>query len=343
MNVNPLRVLFSMEYRFQNDWTSGKTGSRKGISNGISDLWNLYLYSSLFLATAAAGMAFISCLLQGIGFSWACGAVLSLVVFSVYNLNRKTDMTEDSLNHADRFRVTSRHGSLLYFCALGAYALALGISAFHGLLPLVSCGIPLVFGLFYSLPLLPRGCRYRRLKEVPLVKNFVVSVAWGFSFSFVPVSLSQAPAGKETLIVFLFIFSWTFIASVLPDIRDSRGDEAAGVRTVPVILGAGATEFLLVFFNVVIGVCILAVSIGTLGMGSLVILSSSLAYSHGCILLINRVTDKNFLCDVLSDGQVHCDRTPRTRPLPGTLLPLHPACSRVLEVRVKQQRYIPSP
>jgi 4-hydroxybenzoate polyprenyltransferase len=269
----------------------------------MKELWHFYLYSSLFLATAAVGMAFISCLLQGLDFSLTIAAVLSLVVFSVYNQNRKTDMTEDSLNHGERFHVTSGYAKFLYGAAIAAYGIAFVLSALHGLLALATCSIPLVCGLFYSLPILPRNCGYRRLKEIPVGKNLVVSFSWALSFSLLPVMLSGTVPGIHTLVVFFFIFSWTIIASVLPDIRDCTGDAAAGIRTIPVIIGARRTELFLTAFNILSGLSILHLGRGVLSGPGLWTIGISLAYSQGCILLINRGWNNNFTCDVISDGQ----------------------------------------
>lgn len=276
---------------------------RNELSCGLKDLWYFYLYSSLFLATAAVGMAYVSCLLQQLDFSLNIAIVLSFVVFSVYNLNRKTDTTEDSLNHCERFRVTSQYAKFLYWGALATYAIAFLLSAFQGFPALAICSIPLICGLLYSLPVLPRWLGYQRLKEIPVVKNLVVSFSWALSFSLIPVVLSGAVFGVRTMIVFLFIFTWTVVASILPDIRDRVGDAATGIRTIPVLIGAGKTELILTVFNMLSGFLVLALGNGILSGPGFWTAGVSLAYSQGCILLVNRGWDNNVACDVLSDGQ----------------------------------------
>ncbi len=63
------------------------------------------------------------------------------------------------------------------------------------------------------------------------------------------------------MIVFLFIFCWTFVASVLPDIRDRSGDSATGVATIPVLVGVERSRIILTVINISAGVIILVMGI----------------------------------------------------------------------------------
>ena len=268
------------------------------------ELFQFLVFSSLYLGMAAAGMAWCSCTLQGIPCSVPVMLVLSLVVFSVYNLNRKTDQAEDALNHERRFSFTSRFERPLFAAALGAYAFAAGIALVSG--ALFACGvvmIPLICGILYSVPIFPQGAKVRRLKEIPLVKNILVSLAWGATFAMVPVALSGLSADLNTLLVFFFIFFWTFIASVLPDIRDMKGDAQVGVVTIPVLLGVTRSRVLLTAINVVAGIGIMTLAVRTQSPAAIGLLIGSLAYSQCCILAIHRSGSSDFLCDVISDGQ----------------------------------------
>ena len=55
-----------------------------------------------------------------------------LVPFSVYNMNRKTDEEEDSVNHPGRYKFTKRFEKPLAYGALVAYALAVLIAVPFG-------------------------------------------------------------------------------------------------------------------------------------------------------------------------------------------------------------------
>ena len=265
--------------------------------------WEFFLYSSTYLGAAAVGMAYISCLIQGAGFSLPVATTLGLVVFSVYNLNRKTDEAEDALNHANRHRITSTFSHPLLGMAVAAYMAALCIAGLSGPAAIAVAVLPLAAGLVYSLPFLPKVSGYRRLKEIPVCKNLVVSFAWGFSFSLLPVTMLGIEPGPASLLVFTFIFCWTFIASVIPDVRDRAGDAATGVLTIPVLCGVKGTRVLLTAFNLLSAIILAILGTGLLSAGSAAVIALSLVYSQGCILAIGQTHHDGFICDVVSDGQ----------------------------------------
>jgi 4-hydroxybenzoate polyprenyltransferase len=276
---------------------------RCNISARIRNYGEVLLYSSLFLGIAAAGMAYTSCFIQGISCTGDIAVVMFLIVFSVYNLNRKTDEAEDALNHERRFRITKKFERHLFIAALGAYLIALIIAAFHGLAAFCVVSIPLVSGIFYSVPVLPKWCGYRRLKEIPVMKNLVVSTAWALAFSLVPVYLGNSAPGAGSMIVFLFIFCWTFVASVLPDIRDRIGDSATGVATIPVLVGVARSRSILTLLNISAGALILILGSSVIPVPACAIIVASLVYSQACVISIDRTTRNDLLCDVISDGQ----------------------------------------
>jgi len=276
---------------------------RDTLFSRIREYAEFLLYSSLFLGAAAVGMAYTSCFIQGISWSSHIAVVMFLIVFSVYNLNRKTDEAEDALNHERRFRITKKFERHFFIAALGAYFIALIIAAFHGIAAVCVVMIPLISGIFYSVPILPKWCGYRRLKEIPVMKNLVVSISWALAFSLVPVYLGASAPGAISMVVFLFIFCWTFVASVLPDIRDRSGDFATGVATIPVLVGVARSRVILTIINISAGSIILLLGSTVIPMQAIAVILTSLGYSQVCIISIDRTTKNDLLCDVISDGQ----------------------------------------
>lgn len=279
------------------------SGIRSTFFSRLREYGEFLLYSSLFLGISALGMAYTSCFIQGISWTIPVAAVMFLIVFSVYNLNRKTDEAEDALNHERRFLITKKFEHHFFFAAVAAYLIALVIAAFHGITAFIVVMIPLVSGVFYSVPILPKWCGYDRLKEIPVMKNLVVSTAWALAFSLVPVYLSASAPRAATVVVFLFIFCWTFIASVLPDIRDRRGDSAIGVATIPVLIGVARSRYILTIINISAGAVILIPGSIFVPLPASAIIIASLGYSQACIISIDRTMQDNLLCDVISDGQ----------------------------------------
>ncbi len=273
------------------------------VTSRAEQIWEFILYSSLFLGCAAAGMAYSSCFIEGIPFTIPIALILSLVVFSVYNMNRKTDEAEDALNHEKRYRVTKRFENHLFTAAIVAYGLAIAIAIPYGAPAVILAIIPLLSGIVYSVPILPKTWKYQRIKEIPVTKNLVVAGAWATSFSLLPIYMNNLTPGITSIVVFLFIFSWTFIGSVLPDIRDRIGDAATGMETLPVRIGVKKSRYLLTGMNVFFGTAIFFLGSSILSLESSIVLICSFAYSQVCIECIDRTQYNDLLCDVISDGQ----------------------------------------
>jgi 4-hydroxybenzoate polyprenyltransferase len=98
-------------------------------------------------------------------------------------------------------------------------------------------------------------------------------------------------------------FLWGFMASMIPDIRDKAGDTRAGVRTIPVIFGEERTKTLLTQALLVLGLPAVLFSFLFLPPFTTVLLIAANVYSHGCVYLLDRIRIRDFVADVLSDGQ----------------------------------------
>jgi 4-hydroxybenzoate polyprenyltransferase len=268
----------------------------------LTEFLNAIKFSSLILALTGGAGIYASCFIQGIPCTPALVVIMVLVSFSVYNLNRKTDEKEDEINHKERFLFTKKFEKHLFYAALASYAIALGICSFLGPSALLVGLIPLVSGILYSVPLLPKTWHFHRLKEIPLMKNLLVAGAWALTLSLLPVYANSLLLGIPVLLTGLFFFNYVFMASVLPDIRDREGDAQVGVYTIPVILGVRKTEALLTGVTLLIGCGILFFGTRYLPIPVLVLLGAGLCYIQFCILSMGRVLDTNFVCDVLADG-----------------------------------------
>ncbi|KDE54574.1 UbiA family prenyltransferase, partial [Methanoculleus sp. MH98A] len=213
----------------------------------------LFVYSSLCLSITGAAMVYISCFLQGLPFDLVAAAILMLIVFAVYNLNRKTDEDEDVINHTERYAFTKKYESILFRSAIGAYIIAICHSALQGVDSLLVTAAPLVAGIVYSVPLFPAGFGFRRLKEIPIMKSLTVAFSWTIPTVLLPVCHAGLPVDAATGIVGIFFFFQVFINTVVFDLRDVEGDAASGVRTIPTILGTRKTLFLLTGLNLTVG------------------------------------------------------------------------------------------
>jgi len=293
------------------------TISTHGVSSGEPDLlwltgkawywtvnlYNFLVFSSLLLCFECIAMAFVSCRIQGISWDVTIAVIPFFAAFSIYNLNRKTDEDEDAINREDRFAFTKRYEHPLYYGAILSMIFCLLISAFYGVLPLLATSTPFILGFLYSFRLLPDQFGYRRLKEIPGVKNIIVGLAWGIPLAFLPVFLNKGSPYSGTAMAFILFFLWGFMASMIPDIRDREGDASAGIRTIPVIYGEEKTRAIITGVLLLIGIPAILFSFLFLPMFTTAVLLSANLYSHCCVHLSGKPAIRNFVADALSDGQ----------------------------------------
>lgn len=261
------------------------------------------VYSSLYLSVAGAAMVYVSCILQDLPFDLSAAVILMLTTFAVYNLNRKTDEDEDAINHTERYTFTKNYGPILFDAAIGAYALALGLSALQGLECLLVTIVPLAAGIVYSVPLFPARFGFRRLKEVPFMKSLVVAFSWAIPPALLPVCHLAHSPDIATGVVGAFLFFLVFTNTVIFDLRDVEGDAASGVRTIPTILGTRRTLFLLTGLNLTIGTALVLISGTLLSSYTAPILAAGTAYAQGYILCCEWLVKEKLLFELLTDGQ----------------------------------------
>jgi 4-hydroxybenzoate polyprenyltransferase len=273
------------------------------IAGLLESFLDLLLYSSTYLALAAVAMVFISARLQGLPCTLPMMLVLFLSTYAVYNMNRKTDEVEDAINHADRYAFTKRYEKFFARSSPFAYLLALGVAGLYGPLAAAVTALPLAAGILYSSPLLPARFGYRRLKEIPFVKNAVVASAWSITPGLVPPLFAGVPLQASTWIACCLFCVLAFINSVLFDMRDIEGDREAQVRTIPVCLGATQTRSLLTAVNIIFCAILLLAGAVYLSLWRVGVLAIGSLYAQTYIHAFNPESSANTLCDLVADGQ----------------------------------------
>ena len=273
------------------------------LKSKIRDIILFSMFSSIFVGIACASMVYIASLIQDLECNPVSMIMMFLVCFSVYNLNRKTDEAEDAINREDRYSFTKKYERQLYLAAVTGSGLALLLASFYGISTFLLILTPFIAGILYSIPFLPRKTGYRRLKEIPVIKNLVVTIAWAVPLTFISLTVDHAPVTNATGITLIFFLSWAFIASTLPDIRDKEGDELAGIRTIPVVFGIERTLVLLTGINVFLGICAVILSIMYLSPVITLLITMSILYTQLVIRSFSQTQKKGIIFDILNDGQ----------------------------------------
>jgi len=221
--------------------TQSKPFSSEAL-RGLSSLLEFLTSTSIFLALNASIVAAFSSLLYGLEVEPRILFIAFLATFSVYNMNRATDRSEDSIN---RPQAASRN--ILFFLVPStiASALCLMLSASVGAQALAVIVASFAASILYSFKLSPS---IPRLKEILGLKSVLVAFSWGFTGALLPAS-GQAVDNSKIVLVFMYIFIQILVNTVLCDVRDMEGDMASGVNTLPIALGLGMTRILLLTIN----------------------------------------------------------------------------------------------
>jgi 4-hydroxybenzoate polyprenyltransferase len=147
------------------------------------------LLSIIYLASAGTLCIYSATHYLGQPINFFVGIQFMGIVASIYILNRFTDKHEDFANNVARYLFFRKYNKLylLSICALilvsGALIFTRHFGLYHFLL--------IAFGILYSYKLIPgykrgEGIVYYRLKDLPFIKNLVVSVLWGTAIFIIP-------------------------------------------------------------------------------------------------------------------------------------------------------------
>jgi 4-hydroxybenzoate polyprenyltransferase len=214
------------------------------LKGSAKRLFSLLTVSSLFIGGTGFFKTFMAFVFMGANPVVQVCLVGFLTTFSVYSLNKLTDLKEDAVNMPERLRFLAGRKNLVLCYSLAAYALSI-LLAFMDMpstVPIIF--IPLVANLVYGSKLLPCMPRF---KDIPVMKNLFVAATWALCATL--LSAMHSNVSSIAIIVFLFILIKSFINTVIYDIRDEEGDRDNGVKTIPVLLGKKKAVYVLLLMN----------------------------------------------------------------------------------------------
>ncbi|WP_426058521.1 hypothetical protein [Hymenobacter sp. B1770] len=220
----------------------------------LGRLLDAVLYSSAWLAAAAAVQTAATL------HQWpplgAGGYRLVTLVFAatllVYNLDAALPFKHREPAGTSARKAWQQRHRLLMLVLAGVAAIVAGffflVDGWWRYLPFVA---PLVaLALLYSWPIWSWRGRARALREVPLLKGFLIATVWTAVTVGLPVLLLQKPA---TAAAGLFgqRFCLIMVIAIVFDIRDYGRDRRAGTRTFPGVLGVPMAKRLALGFLLV--------------------------------------------------------------------------------------------
>ncbi|MCW3072541.1 MAG: hypothetical protein JWO44_2431 [Bacteroidetes bacterium] len=206
----------------------------------LKRLTDFLIFSNLYIAVAAVLFTVQSQIQLGMHPNWH--PYLFLILFATlfeYNLHKFVAVF--FYKHAlleTKFSWIARNLKLFYFIVFSSVAGFIIAACFAKWTVLVTL-FPLgAITFLYSFPVYKKGIKIFRLREVPLVKIFIISLVWSATCILLPLVQAGLEVDPPLLVLliaerFLFVFAIT----VPFDIRDMESDKKAGLKTLPLLVG----------------------------------------------------------------------------------------------------------
>jgi len=203
-----------------------------------------------------------------------------LIVYSTYTLDRSLENGEDRINRPQLHGADKNTGLIA-----SGIALLIGIAIFLSEKLIFLAIFPFAVGFVYS-----RGIRFRRwqikLKGGAGLKNLIIGITWGGTIGLLIVASGHTGAA---MVICFYFAAKLFINSTIFDLRDVRGDIAAGIQTLPVWLGEQKVRYLL-FSVCIIQHVALAAGMFTRLLGIAVVFLSFSFAASGSVIAFYRVS-----------------------------------------------------
>lgn len=203
---------------------------------------NLLISSKIYIALAAVLLAIETQVQLGMQPQWH--PYLGLVFFATlleYNLPRlwllHTNRTR--LNNARNKWINEHTGLFFLFVLTAAVGFIITLFMAKAVVLLVLAPIA-VLTFFYSMPAWGKRKKPFGLRQIPFLKIFLIALTWSAATILLPVVKSGEPVhATHVLLMLAERFLFVFAITIPFDIRDMEADQRVGLKTIPLLVGAG--------------------------------------------------------------------------------------------------------
>jgi (E)-4-hydroxy-3-methyl-but-2-enyl pyrophosphate reductase len=207
--------------------------------------WILAIKTDLYSALGAGCLCLACMLLQGIPVKISYIIIASFFVYAMHVLNRLISHKPSGFAGSFREKIYLRRERWYLGAAASSTIIALALALRIGLLPFLFLFIISLAGVLYNMKIIPRGWRFRSLKDIPGSKNIFTASAWGMVTAVLPALSSNKSFDASLVVAFVFTFGLVFIRSAMSDILEIQSDKLIGRETIPVVFGKKRTQALL--------------------------------------------------------------------------------------------------
>ena len=171
--------------------------------------------------------------------TWNAVPSITLAGFGLFQVNRVFDSAEDEINDPAAYARIAASRRAVRSAGVVAILASLFLSMMLiGSVATATLSILLLLGVLYSVPFFRQGQgEPRRLKQIAGLKNTIPAVVWSATTVLYPAMSRAGIQWLPFLLVLAGVFCIVFTIEVAWDIRDARGDRAAGIRTLATTFG----------------------------------------------------------------------------------------------------------
>jgi 4-hydroxy-3-methylbut-2-enyl diphosphate reductase len=198
------------------------------------------LLTNIYVSLGAGCLSYASLKLQGFSQLFPYVLISMLYVQSMHIFAHLTGNKADQYNDPERANFYSKYKVLLTILALAAGSAGLVIAFTLGLFPFLLLLVLSLLGLSYNLRIVPTRVfsgKYRRLRDIPGSKTFMIAVAWGIVTALLPPFSLADKTHWVTLLIFLWAAGIVFVRTAFFDVLDMQGDRIVGKETIAILLG----------------------------------------------------------------------------------------------------------
>lgn len=247
---------------------------KRGWRRLLFTLQRFLLLTNIYVALAAGCLSYACIKLIDVDNNLSFVLIAILYVHSMHTLNHLTGGQSDFYNDPERAAFYQKYKLQLSYLATCSGGAGLLIAYYIGVWPFTILLAMSIMGLSYNLRVVPERFSwlpYKRIKDIPGSKTFLISVAWGVLAALLPALAVNGNVTWFNGFVFTWAFGLVFVRTAFFDILDMQGDRMVGKETVAILLGEKRSLGLLFM--------ILAILIPILPLGALLKAISPLGFA----------------------------------------------------------------
>jgi 4-hydroxy-3-methylbut-2-enyl diphosphate reductase len=221
---------------------------KRGWRKALFAVQRSLLLTNMYLSLGAAGLSYACSKMQGIGYYLPYVLLSMLYVQSMHILNHLTGSTADQYNDPERALFYRKYRYRLTILAVAAGAAGLILAFALGPWPFAILLAMSILGLSYNLALVPEKFRwltYRRIRDMPGSKTFMIAIAWGILAAILAPLAIRGEITWVNILIFMWAGGLVFVRTAFFDILDIQGDRIVGKETIAILLGENRSMRLL--------------------------------------------------------------------------------------------------